>query len=151
MLLPSAFYVLLRYTAVTKVTTLVKQNYSQKYHRISIIFCKKSCRFYWIFDLFLIYIIVAILLIINDLSIYIMSKVKSQFPTGNFYLRGGKDGNGVIHIRYFINGRYVHKSTGIKIDPKMWDVKSQKIKGSNNPRINNIANQKNLILEEYKN
>ena len=80
-----------------------------------------------------------------------MSKVKSQFPTGNFYLRGGKDGNGVIHIRYFINGRYVHKSTGIKIDPKMWDVKSQKIKGSNNPRINNIANQKNLILEEFKN
>ena len=37
MLLPSAFYVLLRYTAVTKVTTLVKQNYSQKYHRISIV------------------------------------------------------------------------------------------------------------------
>ena len=36
MLLPSAFYVLLRYPAVTKVTTLVKQNYSQKYHRISI-------------------------------------------------------------------------------------------------------------------
>ena len=38
MLLPSAFYVLLRYPAVTKVTTLVKQNYSQKYHRISIVF-----------------------------------------------------------------------------------------------------------------
>ena len=102
MLLPSAFYVLLQYPAVTKVTTLVKQNYSQKNRRISIFFMQKSCRFYWIFDLFLIYIIVAILLIINDLSIYIMSKVKSQFPTGNFYLRGGKDGNGVIHIRYFI-------------------------------------------------
>lgn len=79
-----------------------------------------------------------------------MSKVKSQFPNGNFYLREGKDGNGVIHIRYFINGRYVHKSTGIKIDPKMWDVKSQKIKGSSNPRLNNIVNQKNLILEEFK-
>ena len=38
MLLPSAFYVLLRYPAVTKVTTLVKQNYSQKYHRIGIVF-----------------------------------------------------------------------------------------------------------------
>lgn len=34
-----------------------------------------------------------------------MSKVKSQFPTGNFYLRKGNDGNGVIHIRYFINGK----------------------------------------------
>ena len=42
MLLPSAFYVLLRYPAVTKVTTLVKQNYSQKYHRISIVFLQKE-------------------------------------------------------------------------------------------------------------
>ena len=80
-----------------------------------------------------------------------MSKVKSQFPSGNFYLRTGKDGMGVIHIRYFINGRYVHKSTGVKIEPKTWDSKSQKIKGSSNPRINNISNQKNLILDEFKN
>ena len=79
-----------------------------------------------------------------------MSKVKAQFPSGNFYLRTGKDNNGVIHIRYFINGRYVHKSTGVKIDPKTWDSKSQKIKGSSNPRINTIANQKNLLLEEFK-
>ena len=79
-----------------------------------------------------------------------MGKVKSQFPQGNFYLRTGKDNMGVIHIRYFINGRYVHKSTGVKIDPKTWDCKSQKIKGSSNPRVNNIANQKNLILDEFK-
>ena len=69
-----------------------------------------------------------------------MSKVKSQFPTGNFYLRGGKDGNGVIHIRYFINGRYVHKSTGIKIEPKMlnalsklWRIDAMKPSGEAEP------------------
>lgn len=32
----------------------------------------------------------------------------------------------------------------------MWDKKGQKIKGSSNPRINNITNQNNLILQETK-
>ena len=79
-----------------------------------------------------------------------MSKAKLQFPNGSFYLRTCTDGLGVIHLRYHINGRYAKKSTGIRIEPSMWDSKSQKIKGSSNPRTNNISNQKNLILQELK-
>jgi integrase len=80
-----------------------------------------------------------------------MAKIKSQFPVGNFYLRVNKEGKGVVRIRYFINGRYVHKSTSIEVDVKMWDNKGQKIKNSTNPRLNSLYNQKNLMLQEFKN
>ena len=33
----------------------------------------------------------------------------------------------------------------------MWDDKRQKIKSSTNPRINNVVNSKNLMLQEFKN
>ena len=80
-----------------------------------------------------------------------MAKIKSQFPVGNFCLRVNKEGKGVVQIRYFINGRYVHKSTSIEVDVKMWDNKGQKIKNSTNSRLNNLYNQKNLMLQEFKN
>lgn len=80
-----------------------------------------------------------------------MAKIKSQFPVGNFYLRVNKEGKGVVQIRYFINGRYVNKSTSIEVDVKMWDNKGQKIKNSTNPRLNSLYNQKNLMLQEFKN
>lgn len=80
-----------------------------------------------------------------------MAKIKSQFPVGSFFCRGGKDGKGHIGIRYFVRGRYAKKSTGIEIDAKMWDDKGQKIKSSTNPRINNVVNSKNLMLQEFKN
>ena len=79
-----------------------------------------------------------------------MAKIQSQFPVGSFYLRGGNNGKGTINIRYFIRGRYAKKSTGIEVDVKMWDNKGQKIKGSTNPRLNNLSNQKNLMLQEFK-
>ena len=79
-----------------------------------------------------------------------MAKIKSQFPVGNFYLRVNKEGKGVVRIRYFINGRYVHKSTSIEVDVKMWDNKGQKIKNSTNLRLNSLYNQKNLMLQEFK-
>ena len=79
-----------------------------------------------------------------------MAKIKSQFPVGNFYLCVGKDNIGIVRIRYFINGRYVHKSTGIEVDAKMWDKKGQKIKNSSIPRLNSLYNQKNLMLQEFK-
>ena len=80
-----------------------------------------------------------------------MGKMQSQFPVGSFFCRVGKDGKGYISIRYFIRGRYAKKSTGIEIDAKMWDEKGQKIKSSTNPRINNVVNNKNLMLQEFKN
>ena len=79
-----------------------------------------------------------------------MAKVKSQFPVGSFIVSVSGDGQGIVHLRYFINGRYVKKSTGIKIDRKMWDSKNQKLKGSTVPKINNISNQKNEMLQEMK-
>lgn len=79
-----------------------------------------------------------------------MGKIKSRFPVGSFYLKMCGNDQGVIHLRYHINGRYVSRSTGMKVDSKMWDKKGQKIKGSTNPRINNINNQNNLILQETK-
>ena len=79
-----------------------------------------------------------------------MAKIQSQFPVGSFYLRGGNNGKGTINIRYFIRGRYAKKSTGIEVDVKMWDNKGQKIKGPTNPRLNNLSNQKNLMLQEFK-
>ena len=79
-----------------------------------------------------------------------MAKIQSQFPVGSFYLRGGNNGKGTINIRYFIRSRYAKKSTGIEVDVKMWDNKGQKIKGSTNPRLNNLSNQKNLMLQEFK-
>ena len=79
-----------------------------------------------------------------------MGKMQSQFPVGSFFCRVGKDGKGYISIRYFVRGRYAKKSTGIEIDAKMWDEKGQKIKSSTNPRINNVVNSKNLMLQEFK-
>ena len=79
-----------------------------------------------------------------------MGKIKSQFPVGSFFLKMCGNDQGVIHLRYHINGRYVSRSTGMKVDTKLWDKKGQKIKGSSNPRINNITNQNNLILQEIK-
>lgn len=79
-----------------------------------------------------------------------MGKIKSKFPVGSFFLKMCGDSQGTIHLRYHINGRYVSRSTGIKIDSKTWDTKGQKIKGSTNPRINNIVNQNNLIPLEIK-
>lgn len=79
-----------------------------------------------------------------------MSKIKSRYPVGSFYLRIGNNGQGIVQIRYHVNGRYAKKSTGVEVDPKMWDNKCQKVKGSSNPRINNISTQKNIILQELK-
>lgn len=78
-----------------------------------------------------------------------MGKIKSQFPVGSFFLKMCGNDQGVIHLRYHINDRYVSRSTGMKVDAKLWDKKGQKIKGSSNPRINNITNQNNLILQVY--
>ena len=75
-----------------------------------------------------------------------MGKIKSKFPIGSFFLKMSDEGHGVIHIRYFINGRYVSRSTGMKIESKMWDSKGQKIKGSTNPRINNISSPSLLLF-----
>ena len=52
-----------------------------------------------------------------------MSKIQSQFPIGRFYLHIGKDGKGIVNIRYFVNGRFAKKSTGIEVDVKPWDDK----------------------------
>ena len=79
-----------------------------------------------------------------------MAKILSQFPIGSFYLHIGKNGKGIVNIRYFVRGRYAKKSTGIEVDVNMWDIKGQKIKGSTNHRINNLSNQKNLMLLEFK-
>lgn len=80
-----------------------------------------------------------------------MGKIQSQFPLGSFFCRVGKDGKGHIGIRYFFRGRYAKKSTGIEIDAKLWDDKGQKIKSSTNSRLNNVVNNKNLMLQEFKN
>lgn len=41
-----------------------------------------------------------------------MGKIKSQFPVGSFFLKMCGNDQGVIHLRYHINGRYVSRSTG---------------------------------------
>ena len=80
-----------------------------------------------------------------------MAKIQSKFPVGSFHLVVGKGGSkGVVYIRYFIRGRYAKKSTGIEVDEKMWDKNGQRIKNSTNPRLNNVVNQKNLMLQEFK-
>ena len=50
-----------------------------------------------------------------------MGKIKSQFPVGSFFLKICGNDQGVIHLRYHLNGRYVSRSTGMKVDTKLWD------------------------------
>lgn len=79
-----------------------------------------------------------------------MGKIISDRPKGSFVAREGQNGQVNIHLRYFINGKYVKKSTGIKVNASDWDQSAQKIKGNTNPRINNLHKQWNLMLQEEK-
>lgn len=53
--------------------------------------------------------------------------------TGNYYLRRKRSGQDeqILYLRYFVCGKYVEHSTGIKLLPSQWDAKDQKVNNTN--------------------
>ena len=77
---------------------------------------------------------------------------KSDKPLGSFYLKNGPKGNGncVVYLRYFINGRYAKKSTHIEVPKDRWDQDKQIVKGSSDRNLNEQANRLNARLKKEK-
>ena len=77
---------------------------------------------------------------------------KSDKPLGSFYLKNGpkENGNCVVYLRYFINGRYATKSTFIEVPKDRWDQNKQIVKGSSDRNLNEQANRLNARLKKEK-
>lgn len=77
---------------------------------------------------------------------------KSDKPLGSFYLKNGpkENGNCVVYLRYYINGRYAKKSTFIEVPKERWDQDKQIVKGSSDRNLNEQANRLNARLKKEK-
>ena len=77
---------------------------------------------------------------------------KSDKPLGSFYLKNGpkENGNCVVYLRYFINGRYAKKSTHIEVPKDRWDQARQMVKGSSDRTLNEQASRLNARLKKEK-
>ena len=77
---------------------------------------------------------------------------KSDKPLGSFYLKNGpkENGNCIVYLRYYINGRYATKSTFIEVPKDRWDQSRQIVKGSSDRNLNEQANRLNSRLKKEK-
>ena len=62
-----------------------------------------------------------------------MGRVKSSIPFGSFWLRPSinQKGETPVYVRYFVQGRYLKKSTNVFINPDDWDAAKQVVKSKN--------------------
>ena len=62
-----------------------------------------------------------------------MGRIKAAIPFGSFWLRPSTNQKGEtpVYVRYFVNERYIKKSTNIFINPDDWDDKKQVVKSKN--------------------
>ena len=62
-----------------------------------------------------------------------MGRIKAAIPFGSFWLRPSTNQKGEtpVYVRYFVNERYIKKSTNIFINPDDWDNKKQVVKSKN--------------------
>lgn len=83
---------------------------------------------------------------------------KVKVPVGTFRLRSGrtKSDEGLIYIRYFASGKYIERSTNIKVRESDWCKKSQRVLPSNknhirlNARLNTMKTQYDNQILSYK-
>ena len=73
-----------------------------------------------------------------------MKRINLEIPQGNFVLLNEPNSKGerCIYLRYFVDRKYIKRSTDIWIDEKYWDEKLQEVKPqhANAERINNRLN-----------
>ena len=62
-----------------------------------------------------------------------MGRVKSSIPFGSLWLRPSTNqkGEAPVYVRYFVQGRYLKKSTNVFINPDDWDATKQVVKSKN--------------------
>lgn len=62
-----------------------------------------------------------------------MSKKRPSIPTGNFWLRPSPNQKGEtpVYVRYYVQGKYIKKSTNVFVNPDDWDDKKQEVKSKN--------------------
>ena len=62
-----------------------------------------------------------------------MGRTKPAIPAGNFWLRPSTNQKGEtpVYVRYYVQGRYIKKSTNVFIKPEDWDNKKQEVKSKN--------------------
>ena len=71
---------------------------------------------------------------------------RSLIPIGKFYLHNVReDETGFLYLRYYIDGRYAKRSTGIRVHKKDWDPVSQRlyfVSGTDTPEMIRLKNAK---------
>lgn len=62
-----------------------------------------------------------------------MGRIKAAIPHGGFWLRPSTNqkGEAPVYVRYFVQGRYLKKSTNVFINPDDWDATKQVVKSKN--------------------
>lgn len=80
-----------------------------------------------------------------------MKEVTMEIPGGSYALLNKPNSKGLmcIYLRYFINRKYIKRSTDIWIQPEDWDAETQTVKASNPnaARINNRLNNLKASLD----
>lgn len=62
-----------------------------------------------------------------------MGRTKPAIPAGNFWLRPSTNQKGEtpVYVRYYVQGKYIKKSTNVFVNPSDWDTKKQEVKSKN--------------------
>lgn len=62
-----------------------------------------------------------------------MGRTKPAIPAGNFWLRPSTNQKGEtpVYVRYYVQGKYIKKSTNVFVNPSDWDNKKQEVKSRN--------------------
>lgn len=87
-----------------------------------------------------------------------MGKAKTTIPFGSFWLRPqtNQKGETPVYVRYYVQGRYLKKSTNIFINPADWDATKQAVKGRSqqaikiNGRLRSIKQTYDDLIMAYK-
>ena len=66
-----------------------------------------------------------------------MGRTKPAIPAGNFWLRPSTNQKGEtpVYVRYYVQGKYIKKSTNVFVNPSDWDNKKQEVKSRNRQAI----------------
>ncbi len=77
-----------------------------------------------------------------------MGRIKPKIPACNFWLRPSTNQRGEtpIYVRYYVQGRYIKKTTNVFINPADWDSKMQVVKSKN--RQSAVLNGKLMTFKQ---
>ncbi len=81
-----------------------------------------------------------------------MGKKSTKIPVAAFKLRRGRipGTEGTLYIQYFVDGKYISRSTNIKLFDNQWDAKAQKVLSTHRDHIR-LNNRLITLKSQYDN